>query len=232
MPSDVDICNLALAHIGESANVQSINPPDGSVQASYCAKYYPIALEAILELNTWGFATRRAQLASVDNPSSTWRFAYGLPANLINCISVLSLHALDDYSENVGRHGESISAAWPVYPDIAYYDPAANLYTPQPYTLETDADGNQILLTNQWNAVLRFTIQVSDPNKFTPLFVFALTYLLASMLAGPIIKGPTGAEMAASMLKTFQGIELQAEASDASQRRVVVHQSVPWMAGR
>ena len=30
MASDVDICNLALAQLGDSASVQSINPPDQS----------------------------------------------------------------------------------------------------------------------------------------------------------------------------------------------------------
>ena len=34
MASDVDVCNLALSHIGDTANVASINPPDGSVQSA------------------------------------------------------------------------------------------------------------------------------------------------------------------------------------------------------
>jgi hypothetical protein len=233
MPAVVDICNVALAHIGDSANIQSIDPPDSSVQAKYCAIFYPIALKALLEMNSWGFATRRAPLASVANPSSTWLFAYAQPANMINAIAVLSPDALDDYSQNFGvQQSDSIQAVWPVYPDFAWFDPAANCYTPQPYVLEIDAEGNSILLTNQQNAVLRFTIEVNDPTNFTPLFVLSLSYLLASMVAGPILKGEPGAQMAAAMLKMFSAIDLQAEASDASQRRVVVRQSVPWMAGR
>lgn len=233
MPAVVDICNVSLAHIGDTANIQSIDPPDSSVQARYCSIFYPIALKAILELNTWGFATRRAVLASVPNPSSTWLYAYAQPAGLINTISVLSPDALDDYSQNFGvRQSDTITAVWPVYPDFAWFDPAANCYTPQPYSIETDADGNPIILTNQQNAVLRFTIEANDPTKYSPLFVLALSYLLASMLAGPIIKGDQGVAVSTAMLKMFEALELQAEASDASQRRTVVRQSVPWMAGR
>ena len=73
MPSAVDICNTALSHIGDSANVSSIDPPDGSVQASYCKTFYPIALSSLLEMATWGFSTKRVALAAVDNPSSTWQ---------------------------------------------------------------------------------------------------------------------------------------------------------------
>jgi hypothetical protein len=233
MPAVVDICNVALAHIGDTANVQSIDPPDSSVQAKYCAQFYPIALKALLELSTWGFSTKRAQLASVDNPSSTWLFAYAMPANVINAISVLAPDALDDYSQNFGvQQQDTLAAVWPVYPDFAWFDPAANCYTPQPYSIEIDDDGNQIILTNQQNAVLRFTMFVTDPTRFSPLFVLALSYLLASMLAGPIIKGDAGAQMGAAMLKMFESIEIQGEASDASQRRTVVRQAVPWMAGR
>ena len=36
MSSDVDICNLALARLGDEANIVSISPPDQSAQAGYC----------------------------------------------------------------------------------------------------------------------------------------------------------------------------------------------------
>jgi hypothetical protein len=103
---------------------------------------------------------------------------------------------------------------------------------PQPYSVEQDGDGNQIILTNVCGAVARYTIQVDDPTKFSPLFVLALSYLLASMLAGPIIKGEEGATMSAGMLAKFQAFNGQAKTSDANQRRIVVQQRVSWMAGR
>jgi hypothetical protein len=227
MASVVDICNAALSHIGDVANVASIDPPDGSAQAAYCATFYPPALGAILEMATWGFATVRVALAAIDNPSTTWRFAYAYPAQLVNLISVLPQDALDDYSANFGEQDHEWDSP---QPDFA--DPAANLYMPQPYSVEQDGKGNQIILTNVCGAVLRYTMAVDDPTKFSPLFVMALSYLLASMLAGPIIKGEEGATMSNAMLTKFQAFQGQAKASDANQRRIVVHQRVSWMAKR
>jgi hypothetical protein len=226
MASVVDICNTALSHIGDTANVTSIDPPDGSVQAGYCATFFPLALNAILEMANWGFATVRSSPAEVSNPSTSWRFAYAYPANVINLISVLPECALDDYSANFGERRQWDSPQ----PDFA--NPAANFYMPQPYSVEQDGNGHQIILTNVCNAVLRYTIAAADPTTFSPLFVLALSYLLASMLAGPIIKGDEGTTVSAAMLTKFQTFNVQAKTSDANQRRIEVRQSVSWMAGR
>lgn len=82
MASIVDICNLALAHLGNKAQVVSISPVDGSVEADYCARFYSIARDEILELGDWTFArTRSALTALATNPSSTWTYAYALPSD-------------------------------------------------------------------------------------------------------------------------------------------------------
>lgn len=62
MPSAVTICNLALAHLGDSATVSSIDPPEGSAQAEHCARFYPVALGLLLEAHPWNFATKRSRL--------------------------------------------------------------------------------------------------------------------------------------------------------------------------
>ena len=43
MATEVDICNLALAHLGDDATIASIKPPEGSAQAEKSARFYPIA---------------------------------------------------------------------------------------------------------------------------------------------------------------------------------------------
>lgn len=229
MPSAVDICNLALSHIGDVADVQSISPPDSSVQAGFCSRFYPIALTALLEMASWDFATRRVFLAQLaTNPASTWRFAYAAPKLLLNAIAVLDSCALDDYNQHWGDADEW--NRWHPMPD--YPNPAEVAYTPQPFVVETQADGTKIILTNVCDAVLRYTLLVTDPTQFSGLFVMALSYQLASMLAGPIIKGDAGATVSAAMLQKAQGFTSQAKTSDANNRRLNVKQSVPWMAGR
>jgi hypothetical protein len=106
------------------------------------------------------------------------------------------------------------------------------VYQPQPFNAETLADGTDVIYTNQANAMLRYTSLISDTNKFSPLFVEALSWLLASYLAGPVIKGDAGANEAKRCMQAFLMVYSKATISDASQRRTQIAQSVGWIAGR
>jgi hypothetical protein len=96
MSSEVEICNLALAHLGDSATVASIDPPEGSSQAEHCQRWYPIARNALLEMHEWGFATTRALLAEVVNPFPQWRRAYARPSDCLKVLAVLPADAASD----------------------------------------------------------------------------------------------------------------------------------------
>ena len=47
------------------------------------------ARRAMLELGDWQWATARATLAQVANPSSIWAYAYATPADCINAMRIL-----------------------------------------------------------------------------------------------------------------------------------------------
>lgn len=113
MPSVVDICNLALSHLGDTGTVASIDPPEGSAQSEHCARFYPIARDTLLELHPWNFATRRATLALLDVPTWTWEYAYSLPSNTLKVLSVLPPHVDDDmesepYETEAGADGSPV----------------------------------------------------------------------------------------------------------------------------
>jgi hypothetical protein len=242
--SEVTICNLALSHLGDTAQVTSIKPPDGSVQAQLCANFYWTARNALLEMASWGFATRRVALAEVSNPTvsswiapdgdtetsrGTWRFAYALPSGAINVLAVIPPGADSDY-QMWFRPGEHDHLA--LHPQGYLPEPGAPLDVPQPFAVETQTDGSQIVLTNVRGAILRYTTLVEDTTKFSPLFTLALSYLLASMIAGPLIKGDVGMQAAEQMLQMFTSFKGQAEASDANQRKTRVEPAVSWIRGR
>jgi len=220
--ADVDLCNTSLAYLGDEALVASISPPDGSAQSSHCARFYPIARDALIEMFAWGFATTRTSLAAISNTSSTWRYAYAAPANAINYLEVLDPNATDEYSVGVPSPN-SVSGA-----------PSSGLgvYTPQPYEVETDANGNDVIYTNVMNAVLRYTQSVTDTTKFSPLFSAALTRLLASMLAGPVLKGSEGRAESVAQMKLFNVAFEAATESDANSRRLTLVPGAPWMVNR
>jgi hypothetical protein len=66
MATEVDICNLALGHLGDNATVASLTPPEGSAQAEHAARFYPISRDTLLESHAWNFATRRATMPLVN----------------------------------------------------------------------------------------------------------------------------------------------------------------------
>jgi hypothetical protein len=242
--SEVSICNLALSHLGDTAQVSSINPPDGSMQAQFCANFYNSARNALLEMSDWSFAMRRVALAEVSNPtvntwinssgatqtsSGTWRHAYAAPSDAICIIAVIPADAPDDYEAWAGPMQQDNMAP---YSQGVMPVPGAPDYVPQPFSCETQADGSQIILTNVSNAILRYKALVEDTTQFSPLFTMALSYLLASMLAGPIIKGDTGTAAAGQMLQLFGSFKTQAVASDGNHRKTHVVPAVSWIRGR
>lgn len=222
MASEVDICNLALANLGDVASVSSINPPEGSAQAEHCQRFYPIARDSLLEMHNWGFATKRTTLALLGSSWPEWQYCYAQPIDMLNALAVLSNTAADDYSVPIPQP----------YSNIATVNAGQGFYTPAPFSCETLDDGTAVIYTDMENATLRYTARVQDPTKFSPLFVEALSWLLASKLAGPIIKGDAGAAMAKSCMASFMVVYGKATMSDANQRRTNIQQSVNWMANR
>jgi hypothetical protein len=93
MPTVTDLCNLALARLGESATITDIAPPDGSVQAEHCAMFYPVARDAVLELMRPRFAIRRATLALLDRDAHGWQYCYAAPAGLLSVLALLPASA-------------------------------------------------------------------------------------------------------------------------------------------
>lgn len=113
MSSDVDICNLALANLGDEATVSSIDPPEGSAQAEHCARFYPIARDALLEMHSWKFATRRTTLAALATDTWNWQYAYAEPADALRILAVLPVTAASDdesqdFETESGPAGESV----------------------------------------------------------------------------------------------------------------------------
>jgi hypothetical protein len=228
MAAEVDICNLALGHLGDVANVAVINPPDGSAQSEHCQRFYPLARDTLLEMNDWTFATRRATLAAVTSPASTWQYAYAMPTGALNFLAVLDPAAQDDYSTGIGTSPYSYEtmSAGPLID--------RGMYTPQDFAIETDLNGSEIVLTNQVNAVGRFVIRITDTSKFSNLFVDALAWLLASHLAGPVLKGAAGTAAAKACAEVFQGRFTMACNSDSGQRKTSTRSrhAVSWINGR
>jgi len=97
MASEVDICNLALGLIGDEANVSSIDPPDSTVQALQCSRFYALARNQLLERHSWGFATKRVALSlHATATTDVWKYQYAKPSDMLKPLAVLLGAYTDD----------------------------------------------------------------------------------------------------------------------------------------
>lgn len=211
MASVIDICNLALSHIGDRANVNSINPPETSIQSEHCARFYPFALDTLLRMHPWTFATRRRLLADISlvvPAAHPWQYAYAVPADLVTILGI--------------------------YSGARQFDEDAHEYE---YEIGNDGNNTQVIYTNCDAATMRYVAEVTDSTRFPALFTQALSWLLASHLAGPIIKGEAGIRTAQSALQMGMSYARQAMAQDANERRRSpvrndTRHTAPWLANR
>ncbi|MFN7318370.1 MAG: hypothetical protein ACK5S6_02565 [bacterium] len=207
----VDICNLALSHIGESATVTSIAPPDGSAQSILCNQFFNRAVEELLEMHAWSFATARADLAeTATNDVDGWKYSYAYPpagTEIVRTLQVLPDGYKDTYIEQMTK-----------------MQPA--------YTIEQASTGSLVLYTDLEDAEVRYVKFVYTPGLYPPLFITSLSWLLASKLAGPIMKGDVGAAEAKRCLQMLQFYLGKAASSDSNQRITDTSHSAPWMSGR
>jgi hypothetical protein len=201
MASEVDIANLALSHLGDSATVASLYPPEGSPQAERCARFYPLARDVMQEDFVWTFCKRRKQLAQVANwESGKWLFAYAAPAEMMRPLSISDPAASSDQVSMTGLQ------------EGALFEVEAR-NTGQ---VEGRQTAQILILTNQPDAELVYTVKVSDTTKFSAKFVEALSWRLASMLSGPVLKGEAGIKMTQSCLSIAKQLADEAEFDDAN----------------
>jgi hypothetical protein len=204
---EVDICNLALSYIGDKAKVTSISPSDGSHQADLCARYYPLARDMLLERHRWDFTIRQVSLTALSASGRTeWDYAYRLPGNFAGVIAVIPKDSTDDQTTE-------------------------GSIAPKPFAIEANSDLDRILYCDISDAVLRYQAKVTDSTKFSQMFVHAVSWQLASMLAGTLIKGDEGmnAVRNASQMAEFYSQRAAAFDSRTTREKPVVDTNTnPW----
>ena len=173
-------------------------------------------------MHTWNFAAKRANLALTTNNLAQWDYAYVAPTDMMSPVAVISPTAQNDYATRMSA-GDTPGGITSNYaPTIV-----AGQYTPQQFAIE-----GTTIYTNVETAMLRYQAFVTESDKFSPLFVMTLSWHLASMLAGPIIKGDQGAAEAKRCTQVMVSYLTTAKQSDNLQRDITVEHIVPWTSGR
>lgn len=188
--SPIGIANMALSHIGAKSTIESFT--EKSSEAEQSNIWYDYSRLQVLEAYDWNFARKRV---------------------------TISLHG-DTISETVSDPLAGVWAYRYQYPDdcvAARKIQNANA-PPQdatPFEVETSLNGEQkTILTNLQDAVLVYTWDLTNTDMFSPLFVIAISHLLAHHIAFSI----TGKRsIKISELAIYQNLLSQAMTASANE---------------
>jgi hypothetical protein len=183
--SEIEICNQALSRIGHTdlledlgVSLEDVEAGTENVALEQCRLWYPKVRDLVLRRSPWPFATRREQLALVAGETrSEWSYVYAVPAD---CLAVRYV------------------------PPEGVRNPRVDQRVPHRLEARRGEAGKvigKLLLCDQENAELVFTVRVDNVVAFDPDFEAALVARLASALAPPIVKGLEGTRMSRECLE-------------------------------
>ena len=211
MADPVSICNMALAHLGDTASIATLDAPDNEPQAKMCAIFYPQSVLAVLDMHDWSFAAKRRSLTELaDEDSYEWLHVFQIPSDCLHVISLREARARNPYGlpQNFAFGGDLLfsSVTFSVIGDRLYTD----VEVPELFYISSE----------------------TKPNRFSPAFVTALSYYLASLVAGARIKGKEGAQLAQNMQQEFAKALSIAKTRDAFQRKDAIRYTPTWIQRR
>jgi hypothetical protein len=167
--TDTQICNLALAELPDKP-IASLD--ETSLQARECKRVYQQAVLELFEAHPWQFGTARIALAQITNDrAAEWLFAYAMPSNIAMLRKIIVSMVVPDtsyltYGQRPAPIGANIFDRAPAMPFLVSGS-----------TIYTDIE----------NAVAEYLPNGAEAS-FTPLFVKALYFDIASRICTPLTK--------------------------------------------
>ena len=162
MSTDVQICNMALSHIGISS---ILSFTENSKAARECSRLYAVNRDSVLEDHKWGFATKDVTLSLLANEEPLgWTYAYTYPPD---CAKAREIYRGALSSPSATADPGSV-------PKIDFEVRGTNDLT------------GRLIATNEESASLIYTGKVTSTVLFSAKFVTALSAKLASVLAFPL----------------------------------------------
>lgn len=168
MVSKVEICNFALQELG-SGTITSLN--EGTAAANECNLRYDSCRRALLSMHQWNFAIKRASLnKQVTTPTFGYNYQYTLPTDFL-------------YLVMTGLEEQHQGFAGQVLDSNLYVHGIVNPAGMDKYRIESDANGDSVLLSNDETVNIVYVADVEDTQKFSKYFVELLARYLAAKIA-------------------------------------------------
>ena len=213
--SDTRIANMSLSHVGARESIQALS--EKSTEAETARLWFEFSRRQTLEAFDWNFARKRITLTKhgEDPPDGVWAFRYVYPGDAVVARKI----------ENPTGTVSGSTGVW-----------VQNFSTPEfrgdaiPFEVEmNDAGAEKTILTNLDSAILVYTFDQTAANLYSPLFVEAFSWALASHIAFSL----TGKlSVAANAAQNFQSIMFLAPASNANEMVESPPRDTDWVRGR
>lgn len=231
---DVTIANRALQAIGTSSLIAALN--EGSAEANACQLIYSSTRDSLLRKYWWGFArferalaVYRAAAGTRENPTGAnpvpptpFLYSYAYPPDCLAPRFIKPIAATNTVP-GVPLMGVGVVTAAPLLVGGTKVD----------FTLGVDLDAlnnqKRIILTNQQNAELVYTVRITDPNIFDDMFIVAMVGRLAAQLVIPLSGDKTLAKIA---IQDGMMAEKDANAVDAGDSITVLDHTPDWIKAR
>lgn len=209
MSSVIDICNMAIFRIGNSIRIDDLE--ENSTAARICKQFYESSRDFVLRADCdWGFATAFAQLAEVaENPNPEYPYAYAVPNDCLQVRRIVN----PVLPQGVWSAGTDCQM-----PEIP----------PIPFRVINGAS-QRLISTNISPATLEYTLKVESPEMFDPMFVSALSWHLASEIAGPLAKD---AGVASACFAQYKATVLEAAAAALNEGTTQYQRESTFITGR
>lgn len=163
----VQICNEAISDLPAHPIV---GIDDSRTEARECNRHLNGVVADLIGMHDWEFVRRRTSLAIVVNDrEGEWAYAYTLPDETVSPVVLV-------------RERSTAGIPGFVFTPMLYWPTASAGYERIDFAI-----ANGKLYTNLEGAILEYSIDAVEPNKWPPLFAQAVIRLLAARIYRPIL---------------------------------------------
>lgn len=234
--SQVSVCNISLLSIGGRTQISSLNGSDTSVAAQACSTLFSFVYELLARTAPWNCFKKQDTLTLIqaatgtpENPTGTdypqppspWLYAYQIPSD-----SLMVRYLVPSFPTPV-------SGSAPISPNLL--SAATNFpgVGQIPYSIGyiTDSLNNpiEVILTNQSQAQVVYTVNQPNPAVWDSLFTSAFVSSLGAYLVPALALN--AALMSSSMGSAERMIAI-ARAQDGNEVPVVQDHTPDWIRAR
>lgn len=249
MTSPSDIANLALDSIG-AQNIGDLQ--EGSTEAQAALRIYSLCRQSLLRAAGWNFARRQSALTLLNDSTGQtagvgtgtvgmqpWLYEYEWPTDGLRArwvpvqmypsptVSppIMTGLAATPYARQMPARFLITNDTVPPFTGV----PASWAAYPQPLPGRGRAS-QTVVLTNQPQATLVYTADVVEPDIWDPSFRLAMTAVMGSYLAMPLIKDKKMAmAVRAQQIAAAKSTLDKARVSDGDEGFTTTDMAVDWM---